>query len=175
MMMGKLNRILLLVFVLVSCVGCDQATKLVAQQQLASAPVREYGYGLVRLIYAENPGAFLSLGAALAPETRFWIFVVLVTLLLVGLAVFMLRQAAHTPLPMIIAIALIVGGGLSNLLDRLLHNGHVIDFMQVGVSWLHTGIFNVADMAIMAGVGLLFLLMLRREESTLLESETVGQ
>jgi signal peptidase II len=50
------------------------------------------------------------------------------------------------------SIALIVGGGVSNLIDRLRYGGYVVDFLNVGIGPLRTGIFNVADMAIMAGV-----------------------
>lgn len=53
-------------------------------------------------------------------------------------------------------MALFLGGGVSNLLDRLIH-GTVIDFMNVGIGPLRTGIFNVADMAIMLGAGIIVL------------------
>jgi signal peptidase II len=152
--MQKVNRILLLFFVLISCVGCDQATKLLAKQTLATAPVQEYAGGLFRFVYAENPGAFLSLGATLPDAARFWIFVVAAALLLGGVGVFALRFSQRTPLLLVIALALVMGGGLGNLIDRIVNNGHVIDFMQIGISRLHTGIFNVADMAIMTGVAM---------------------
>jgi signal peptidase II len=155
--MQKMKRILILLFVLISCVGCDQATKLVARQTLATAPVQEYAGGLFRLVYAENPGAFLSLGATLPATTRFWIFVVMAALLLTGVGIFALRSLQQTPLPVIVAIALVIGGGLGNLIDRIVHDGRVVDFMQVGFPWLRTGVFNVADMAIMTGVGLMLL------------------
>ncbi|HRW06728.1 MAG TPA: signal peptidase II [Caldilineaceae bacterium] len=155
--MAKLKRIGLLLFVLISCVGCDQATKMIARQELAAAPMQEYWNGFFRLVYAENPGAFLSLGADLHPEWRFWIFTVFVALLLSGLSWFALRYIQKAPVPFVIAVALIAGGGLGNLIDRLLNDGHVVDFMQVGYSPLRTGVFNVADMAIMAGTGLMLL------------------
>jgi len=56
----------------------------------------------------------------------------------------------------LVGIALFVAGGSSNLLDRLTR-GSVIDFMNVGLGPLRTGIFNVADMAIMLGAGLVIL------------------
>jgi len=155
--MSKLRRIALLVVVLLSCVGCDRATKIIARQELATAPMQEYWNGFFRLVYAENPGAFLSLGANLHPELRYWVFTVFVALLLGGLTWFALRYIQRTPVPFVIAVALIAGGGLGNLIDRLLYNGHVVDFMQIGYSPLRTGVFNVADMAIMAGTGLMFI------------------
>ena len=48
-----------------------------------------------------------------------------------------------------------ISGGFSNLYDRITNHGGVVDFMNMGVGSLRTGIFNVADMAIMAGVLLL--------------------
>jgi signal peptidase II len=162
--MQKMKRILILLFVLISCVGCDQATKLVARQTLATAPVQEYAGGLFRLVYAENPGAFLSLGATLPATTRFWIFVVMAALLLTGVGIFALRSLQQTPLPVIVAIALVIGGGLGNLIDRIVHDGRVVDFMQVGFPWLRTGVFNVADMAIMTGVGLMLLTTVRSRQ-----------
>lgn len=155
--MPRLKRILVLVVVLLACAGCDQATKSMAQQSLARRPAQELAGGLLRLEYAQNPGAFLSLGASLSPSARFWIFTVFVTLLLIGLLLFAVRMSPHTPLLVVAAIALVIGGGLSNLIDRLLHDGLVVDFMQVGIGPLHTGIFNVADVAIVAGLVLIVL------------------
>lgn len=162
--MTKLNRILILLFVLVSCVGCDQATKLMARQTLATAPMQEYAGGLFRFVYAENPGAFLSLGASLSETARFWIFIVLAALLLIVVAIIALQFSQQTPPIVVVALALVLGGGLGNLIDRIIYDGHVVDFMQIGFPRLRTGVFNVADMAIMAGVTLMLLTTLRRDQ-----------
>ncbi|MCB0128122.1 MAG: signal peptidase II [Caldilineaceae bacterium] len=162
--MSKLKRIGILCFILLSCVGFDQATKMIARQELATAPMQEYGNGFFRLLYAENPGAFLSLGASLHPDLRFWVFTVFIALLLSGLSWFAIRYIQKAPLPFVVAVALIAGGGLGNLIDRLLYDGHVVDFMQVGYSPLRTGVFNVADMAIMAGTGLMFIYAWRERQ-----------
>jgi signal peptidase II len=75
-------------------------------------------------------------------------------LVLIGTVVMAVRLRGSGP--PIVGLALIFAGGASNLLDRVAH-GSVIDFMNVGVGPLRTGIFNVADVAIMAGVALLLL------------------
>lgn len=162
--MTKLNRILILLFVLVSCVGCDQATKLMARQTLATAPMQEYAGGLFRFVYAENPGAFLSLGASLSATARFWIFIVMAGLLLIVVAIIALQFSQQTPPIVVVALALVLGGGLGNLIDRIIYDGHVVDFMQIGFPQLRTGVFNVADMAIMAGVTLMLLTTFRRDQ-----------
>jgi signal peptidase II len=51
------------------------------------------------------------------------------------------------------AIALLLAGGVSNWIDRALH-GSVVDFLNIGIGWLRTGIFNFADVAIMLGAAL---------------------
>jgi signal peptidase II len=56
---------------------------------------------------------------------------------------------------------LIASGGVGNWIDRLTNDGRVTDFLNLGIGSLRTGIFNVADMVLMAGVAL-FLLGSRR-------------
>jgi signal peptidase II len=64
-----------------------------------------------------------------------------------------------------VGLALILGGAVGNLLDRV-RFGYVVDFLDFAVSGHHWPAFNVADSAICIGVGLLFLDMLRNEEET---------
>ena len=51
-----------------------------------------------------------------------------------------------------LALALLSGGGIGNWLDRVLHDGAVTDFVSVGLGGLRTGVFNLADLAVVAGV-----------------------
>jgi signal peptidase II len=76
---------------------------------------------------------------------------VVVGLVLAALLAYLFISKPENPV-VAIAVALIVGGGVSNLMDRLRYGGYVVDFLNVGVGPLRTGIFNVADMAIMVGV-----------------------
>jgi signal peptidase II len=59
--------------------------------------------------------------------------------------------------------ALIVSGGASNWFDRARFDGLVVDFMNLGLGSLRTGIFNVADLAIVAGIGVLLVHGWRQE------------
>ena len=61
--------------------------------------------------------------------------------------------------------ALFIAGGLSNWIDRVIH-GRVVDFLNVGLGPLRTGVFNVADVAIMAGVAIFLVVELRRREES---------
>lgn len=148
------KKILLIASVLLATVGCDQATKAIARNQLESRPPVSLFGGIARLLYVENPGAFLGLGSAFSETTRFWLFTVIVGGFLIGLFLYALFNRGLSRIE-VIALSLILGGGLGNLIDRLLYD-YVIDFMVVGLGMLRTGVFNVADVAITAGVGLLF-------------------
>ena len=149
-----------LMFLLLSCVGCDQATKILAKSHLASRLPMEYLNGAVRIQYAENTGAFLSLGANLPEEARFILFVLLVgPILITGLA-FAFRSDRTAPAQKM-GLILAVGGGMGNLIDRIAH-GAVVDFVSLGIGPLRTGIFNLADVAITAGL-VLFLAAGARE------------
>jgi signal peptidase II len=64
------------------------------------------------------------------------------------------------------AVALILAGGLGNLIDRVCRNGVVIDFLNLGVGSMRTGIFNMADMAITTGVIILLVESLRKSTKT---------
>lgn len=89
------------------------------------------------------------------------LFQVFPALGLVGLAFFLFFVKEIPPLS-VISWSLVLSGGIGNLLDRLLHDGRVIDFMNVGIGSLRTGIFNVADVCIMIGISLVVLDVLQR-------------
>jgi signal peptidase II len=138
-------------FVLVVCVGCDQAVKHVAEQWLAGTAGISLLGGAVRFELVANPGAFLSLGAKLPEAVRHVLLIGLVPVLLAGLGWAVLRASGVTR-AQVAAFALVAGGGLANWLDRLANDGAVTDFVSLGLGPLRTGIFNVADLAIVAGL-----------------------
>ena len=156
-MIDRLPKLFSVLTILVSSVGCDQITKRVAASSLkGSQPISFLG-NIFRLEYAENPGAFLSLGAGLTPGQRFWLLTVMVAIFLVSLLIYLVRST--TSRIQLAGLSLILGGGVSNLLDRMFREqGRVIDFMNLGIGELRTGIFNVADVLIMVGIFLLLVL-----------------
>jgi signal peptidase II len=149
-----LRRFLLILAVLVSCVGCDQTSKLVAKAYLPdTARVSLLGDG-IRLEIARNYGAFLSLGESLPQPWRSMLLSAGVALVLVALIAYALFQSSTNVL-IVPALGMVAGGGLSNLIDRWVYGGYVLDFLNVGIGPVRTGIFNVADVCIMVGVFLL--------------------
>ena len=148
--MNRLPKIITVSLITVISVACDQATKAVAKQYLAPASLWSFAGDTFRLQYAENSGAFLSLGASLPDPWRHLVLTVLVGIFLLGLLVYLLFSRS-LPSAAIICLALVFAGGISNLIDRIAYDGRVIDFLNVGIGPLRTGIFNLADMAITFG------------------------
>ena len=140
-------------------IGCDHAAKHAASTLLAGAPDRSYLADTVRLGYLENAGGFLSLGAAWPPASRTAVFTVMTGFALLALIAVAFR--GNYAGPSAVGLVLFVAGGLSNWIDRILR-GSVVDFLNVGIGSLRTGVFNLADVAIMLGAGLLALEAFRR-------------
>lgn len=132
-------------------VGADRFTKRLAIDSLRFGPPQSHLGGLVRLVYAENTGAFLSFGADLPETVRFLVFGVGVTIGLVVAAWYLWKGAPDSRLRLVL-VSMIVGGGVGNLIDRLTNHGRVVDFMIVVLGPVRTGVFNVADFAITTGV-----------------------
>jgi len=150
--------------ILVACVGCDHASKQAAVSLLADSIGLELAGGLLRFQLASNPGAFLSLGADLPEGLRSFLLLGLVPLL-IAFACLCFARSARTSRAQLAALAVLSGGGFGNWLDRVLHDGAVTDFVSVGFGPLRTGIFNLADLAVIAGVFWL-LLSIRHHETS---------
>jgi len=148
--MKTLKKVVIIFFVLFGCVGCDQVTKNMARHSLLDVGTISFLGDTLRLQYAENSGGFLSLGAAIPAHLRHWIFSGIVGVGLLGIMLYLLT-ARRLRLAKTMALSLVLAGGIGNLLDRLFNDGRVVDFMNVGIGPLRTGIFNVADVAISAG------------------------
>lgn len=147
------------------CVGCDLATKRVAESLLAGSSAISFLGDLVRFELASNAGAMLGWGSSLPAAAREVILIWLVPSVLLLLCVQFVRSADTTP-GELLALALVAGGGLGNWVDRLMHDGLVTDFVSLGVGPVRTGIFNLADLAVMLGVGLLLVFAWRHKRAS---------
>ena len=152
----RATRIVLFLSLILPSVACDQAAKVIAKQTLNGGRLIEYWDGIVRLELVENTGALLSLGSSLSEPVRSGIFLFLVPIGLAALAISLFRS--HTLSTSAgCGISLMIGGGVGNLIDRVFNGGAVVDFVSIGLGGLRTGIFNVSDVAIVAGALLVFL------------------
>jgi signal peptidase II len=146
----------LLILFTLAMVGCDHATKAVAQATLERRGAVSLVPGVLDLRYAENHDTAFSLTRILHFPGK---AALLVALSLLGLSVILIawwrrRRASLTEQA---AYALIVAGALGNAIDRA-GRGYVIDFIEIH-RW---PIFNVADIAVVAGAILLAIIALRR-------------
>jgi signal peptidase II len=158
--MNSFRRGVLLCLLLAATAGCDRVTKHMAVTSLAGQPEQSYLGDLLRLDYQENSGGFLSVGSSWHPATRMVVFQVANGAFLLG-TLFLAFRYKWSRLAGV-GLVIFLAGGLSNLVDRIAF-GSVIDFLNIGIGPFRTGIFNIADVAIMAGAGLLLLDQRRRD------------
>ncbi len=139
----------------------DRLTKLAALAWLAPGESRALT-GFFNLVLVFNKGAAFSLLAG-APGWQTPLFVALALAAAVVIAVLILRRPEERLF--CAGLALILGGALGNLWDRLAW-GHVVDFLDVHAAGWHWPAFNLADAAITVGAGMLIAEgLLRREEA----------
>lgn len=110
------------------------------------------------LKYAENTGAFLSLGNDLSDSISLWIFIIIPVIFLISLTVYVILKSKELNWLKLLGFSLILAGGIGNIIDRILFDRRVTDFMIVGIQNIRSGIFNFADLYVTIGViALIFL------------------
>lgn len=130
--------------------GCDQLSKNIVRNKISSGEFIELIGGHLVLTRVENAGAFLSTGEYLDNSFKL-IILALVPLLFVGFAISYLMQRKGLPGLLVSGMCFVIGGGLGNIYDRLLH-GSVTDFLYLDTDVFKTGIFNLADLSVLVGL-----------------------
>ena len=131
-------------------VAADQGIKAWATAQLMPVGVMAVLPGIVELRYILNDGMAFSMLAG-----KQGILIGVTSLMLIGVLVWLLR-GQMPPLERV-AWTLVLGGGIGNLIDRVL-NGVVVDY--INVLFMNFAVFNFADICVCCGVGLLILSIL---------------
>jgi signal peptidase II len=162
--MKRSTRYIVAALIILACLASDRGTKNAAVA-LRGFPPSHYLGGTVTLLYAENAGAMLSVGAGLPGSVRFLLLTVGVGILIAGLLAYLIA-GRDLPPSVVAAMALMVGGGGSNLFDRIMNQGRVVDFLVLGAGGVHTGVFNMADIAITCGVVLFFFSVLAKKKTS---------
>ena len=104
--MSLLYRLVVFFGTVFAVIGVDQYTKQIAVNRLMGQPPHIYLNDMARLLYAENTGAFLSLGARLPEQSQRWVFVGFVTLILLALLIFAMKEIRTISYPLLIGFAL---------------------------------------------------------------------
>ncbi|MCC7278992.1 MAG: lipoprotein signal peptidase [Chromatiaceae bacterium] len=139
----------------------DQATKWLAEALLE--PFRPIAIGpLLNLTLMYNEGAAFSFLSNAGGWQR-WFFAAFALVMTIALVIWLVRLAKHEGVTAA-ALALVIGGAIGNLIDRLL-TGRVVDFIDFYVGTWHWPAFNVADSAITLGIVLLLVTGFREELS----------
>jgi signal peptidase II len=154
--MRNVWRLVLVGALLLGCVGCDQVSKGFVRAGLPLNESHAYLGDTFRIIHVENPGAFLGIGAGLAEPVRVALFQGIISLLILGLLWAAAFRAGTRPFQ-VVGLTLLASSGIGNLIDRLLFDGRVTDFLNLGIGSLRTGIFNIADVVGMVGFVVLLL------------------
>lgn len=155
---------------ILAIVVADQLTKQWAVDVLKPVGTKDMLPGFMRFAYVENDGAAFGMLA----DQR-WIFIA-ITLVMVSAAVFLL-YAGKLPKPLqYLPAVCIIGGGVGNLIDRI-GKGYVVDMLDF--QFMNFAVFNVADVFVCLGAGLLLLylivdeIQIRREQKTEPAEETI--
>jgi signal peptidase II len=150
-------KILLFCVTCIVFIGCDRITKQMAREHLMFSEPISYFHDTFRFEYVENTGAALSVGDALPQKVSFWLLSIVPLMILVLLFVYVMRLLNNFSPLKLLCFSLVIAGGLGNVIDRIVYDRHVTDFMNLGIKDVRTGIFNVADVCITAGVIGLFI------------------
>ena len=130
----------------------DLVTKWLVFNAYAVGQRRTLIPGLINLHVSRNAGAAFGMGKGFGA-----VFVMVSIAASIAMTWAAFKYGRHSRL-IAVALALLVGGALGNVWDRLLHQGHVRDFIDLHVGTLHyPAIFNIADVAICVGCGLIVL------------------
>jgi signal peptidase II len=140
----------------------DQITKALVDRYMALYESRSIVDGLLKLTYVQNRGAAFGILSDADLPNQSWLLAVVSLCALAAIAYYAWKLPAGSRMPRL-ALALIMGGAVGNLLDRL-RLGHVVDFVDVYWGAHHWPAFNVADSAISVGVALLLLDILRHPQ-----------
>ncbi len=151
--------ILLLIF---SNISCDQVSKKIVRKNVTQGEYIQLISDNLILTNVENTGAALGFGQNFPPLIK--------TILLKGFPLIVLLVLAVRILTknnlnkwLIISFAFVIGGGIGNLIDRILY-GSVTDFFHIRLGFLKTGIFNMADVSVTIGVLMVLVFSLRNKK-----------
>ena len=132
----------------------DQAVKGYVVKEIPLGGMRRFIPKVVSLTYLKNSGAAFSM-----LENQQWFFTI-ITLIAMGAAFVYLYRHIKGSLWLLLGLTLIISGGIGNFIDRV-RQGFVVDMFHL--DFMNFAIFNVADIYLTVGVGLLLIYILREE------------
>lgn len=173
MVKTKAFRIVLIAVIILANVGCDQISKNIVRENVRyyeRIPVVDH---VLMLTKVENSGAFLGFGQNFHPIIKKIIFTILPALV-IGVATAFLFARYSLNFYSILGFGFMIGGGIGNVYDRIKYES-VTDFLHIDLGFVSTGIFNMADVSIMVGLGLMAIPYFTSGEDGLKEGSESGE
>lgn len=144
-------RTLVILLIVFANAGCDQFSKAVVRENVQFHEQIELYNDNFILTKVENRGAFFGLGENLPPLVKNIALSLVPILAMLAILTFTLTREG-LPKVLVFGLACMVGGGIGNIFDRVVH-GSVTDFLHIDLGGIFkTGIFNLADVSIMFGL-----------------------
>lgn len=139
--------------IIAAVVLLDRITKLYIRAHVTSADIFPVIPGFFNIVHTENPGAAFGFLAGLDVAWRGYLLIA-ISLVVLSIIASLLFRGASNPMVLQTGLALVFGGALGNLIDRITR-GTVTDFLQFFFGTYEFPSFNAADSAISIGAGLL--------------------
>ena len=137
--------------IVLGIVGLDQLTKTLAVVYLQGEPSFPLWQDVLHFTFVKNKGAAFGM----LSDQR-WVFMILSTVAIVGIFFYLFRYRPKNKW-LIVALAMIAGGGIGNMIDRVLL-GYVVDFIDFTL--IDFAVFNVADSFVTVGAGILIVYLI---------------
>lgn len=131
-------------------VAADQYTKYFISTNMALYDRKEFINGLIDITYIHNTGGAWGLFSGYT-----WLLLSLTVIVMIVCITLLFKFATKSRL-LFWAISLVMAGGLGNMIDRIFRGGRVVDFLHFEF-WPTFPVFNIADIAVVVGAGLLIL------------------
>ncbi|BBA92693.1 signal peptidase II [Streptococcus ruminantium] len=137
-------------------IGLDQLVKGWTVANIELDTVRDFVPGFMSLAYLRNYGAAYSI-----LQNQQWFFTIVTIIVMVGLVWYFIKQI-NGSFWILFSLSLIMAGGLGNFIDRV-RLGYVVDMFHL--DFVNFPVFNVADVCLTVGVGILFICILKEEKN----------
>lgn len=148
------SRNILILGLIILNIILDQVSKFIVRADVIKHSTTEIIGDYFTLHNVENKGAFLGMGSDFSPMLRILLLIVLPIVVLLLVLRHIIKDKTMNTMTLI-GFCCIIGGGVANLYDRIVH-GSVTDFLHIDLGGVfRTGIFNLADVSVMVGMGCL--------------------
>lgn len=152
--------------VIIGAVGLDQLTKWLAVTYLKGGESFPLWEGVLHFTYVENTGAAFG-----SFKDHRWFFMITSTVMIIALVAYYFAARPRDWVT-VTALAFITGGGIGNMIDRILM-GYVVDF--VDFTLINFAVFNVADIFVCVGVGLMCLALILETRAEAKKKKTAAE